>query len=67
MKDKLHEMFVKKIKSLNIPMYTIGTIYKKDGSRWFFEVIIKRPDRYNNRELVKKVPKTYRGFKVKVL
>jgi hypothetical protein len=67
MEDKLLNSFVKKIQSLRIPTYAIGRIQNKDGSTRFFEVIITRPERYYNKDLMKKVPQTYKGFKVKIL
>jgi len=67
MVDKLLNLFVKKIKSLKVPTYAIGRIQNSDGSTQFFEVIIRRPERYHNKELIKKIPKKYKGFKVKIL
>jgi len=68
MEDKLLDQFVKKIRSLKIPTYAIGRIKTADGKGTkFFEVIIKRPERYNQKDLIKKIPKTYQGYKVKVL
>ncbi len=68
MEDKLLDMFVKKITSLKIPTYAIGRIKTADGKGTeFLEVIIRRPERYNQKDLIKRIPKTYRGHKVKIL
>lgn len=67
MEDKILNQLVKKINGLNVPYYCIGRIMKKDGSTRFFEVVIKRPERYHCKDMLKKIPKIYRNIKVKVV
>ena len=67
MKDKLRDSFAKKIDKLNIPYYCAGRILDKNGKTKFFEVVIMRPYRYMHKEILKTIPKTFKGFKVKVV
>ena len=67
MEDKLLNLFVKKIESLGVPYYSIGRIEDKNRKTKFFEVLVRRPERYDKKDLIKKIPLTYRGYKVKIL
>lgn len=66
MKDKLLDAFAKKIKKLGIPTYSIGRISKADDTTRFFEVLVRRPERYKIPAIIKLIPKKYKGFPVKV-
>jgi hypothetical protein len=58
--------FVKKMQVNNIPCF-IYLIKDKNNEIKFIEVIVKRPYRYTEPQIIKKIPKTWRGIKVKVL
>ena len=49
-----------------IPHAGVGIIVKKDGTPRFLEVIIRRPERYTCPNLIKQVPKKFKGVQVKV-
>jgi hypothetical protein len=61
---KLHSEFVKEMKK-KIPCISIGLISNKDNSPKYLEVIVKRPERYSFPNIMKAIPKTYKGVKVK--
>jgi len=62
---KLHTEFVKLIKKKPIPCISIGLVLKKDNSPRYLEVIVKRPERYSCPQIMKAIPKKYKGVKVK--
>ncbi|MEK6918000.1 MAG: hypothetical protein AABW51_03560 [Nanoarchaeota archaeon] len=64
--NNVHKSLIKLMKERRVPCSNIGVINDKVGKPRFLEVIIKRPDRYNFPELLKKVPKKFEGLKVKV-
>jgi len=68
---KLHKSFIKDIGSIikkeKIPCLVMGVVIKKDGTPNFLEIIIKRPQRYEHPNIIKKFPKTYKGTRVKVI
>ena len=64
--QKLLQQFLNKMKKEKIPCF-IFMIYDKKNKPKFIEVIVKRPYRYTEPELMKKIPKTYKGIKVKAL
>ena len=63
---KLLQQFHNKKKKEKIPCF-IFMIYDKKKRPQFIEVIVKRPYRYTEPELMKKIPKTNIGIKVKAL
>jgi len=62
---KIHTEFAKEMKK-KIPCTSIGIITKKDGSPKFLEVIVRRPERYSCPQIIKNIPKKYKGVNVKV-
>ncbi|MFA4960849.1 MAG: hypothetical protein WC548_04265 [Candidatus Pacearchaeota archaeon] len=50
----------------NVPCF-IFLVKGKDNEPKFIEVIVKRPYRYTERGIIKKVPKIWKGVRVKVL
>jgi len=60
------KQFVKKLEKEKVPCF-IFLVKDKNDKPKFIEVIIKRPYRYTEKGIVKRVPKIYRGIKVKVL
>jgi uncharacterized membrane-anchored protein len=59
--SKIPKEFAVLMKKKKIPCLQIGIKGKKE-----LEVIVKRPERYNLK-LLKKIPKTYKGLKVKIV
>ena len=57
---------VKKLEKENVPCF-IFLVNSNSGKAKFIEVIVKRPYRYTEKGIIKKVPKTWNGIKVKVL
>jgi len=56
------------LKKKKIPFWQIGIVKEENKINSFYiELIVKRPERYNNLELIKKIPKTYKGIKVKII
>ncbi len=64
--EKILNQFVKKLEKDNIPCFIFMIKDKKDKPK-FIEVIVKRPYRYTKPELIKKIPKTYKGIKIKAI
>jgi len=58
--------FVKLMKAKKIPCF-IFLVKDKNDKPKFIEVIVKRPYRYTEPELMKKIPKTYKGIKIKTI
>ena len=54
------------MKKEKVPCF-IFMIYDKKNKPKFIEVIVKRPYRYTEPELMKRIPRTYRGIKIKAL
>lgn len=54
------------MKDLEIPCF-IFLVTDNRSNTQFIEVIVKRPYRYLEPELLKKIPKKYYGIKVKIL
>jgi hypothetical protein len=44
---------------------SIGIVTNKDGSPKYLEIIVKRPERYSFPNIMKIIPKKYKGVKVK--
>jgi len=65
-KNKTHKAFVKKLEKEKVPCDAVGMI-NLPKKKPFLEVILHRGERYSNPSIIKRVPKTYRGLKVKVL
>jgi len=61
---KLHSEFVKYMKK-KLPCMSIGIVTNKDGSPKYLEIIVKRPERYSFPNIMKIIPKKYKGVKVK--
>ena len=66
MKKSILQGLVKKLAKENVPCFIFLAKDKADKPK-FIEVIIKRPYRYTEKGIIKKVPKTYKGIKIKVL
>ena len=67
--DKIHKEFTKSLmkKVFEKIHISTGIIRDKNNKIRFLEVIIQdRNKRYSNPSIMKKIPKTYRGIKVKV-
>ena len=63
---KIHKEFIEKLlKKEKIPCTSIGMISKKNGDPKFLEVILRRPERYSHKGIMKLIPKEYEGVKVK--
>ena len=65
--EKLRTGFVDLVAKQKVPCYVAGVVIKKDGNPRFLEAVIRRPEKYNQPELGKKLPKTYKGIKIKVV
>ena len=57
---------VKKLEKENVPCF-IFLVNDSSGKAKFIEVIVKRPYRYTERGIIKRVPKTWKGIKIKAL
>lgn len=57
--------FKKEMRMRGIPHYVAGIIIDNAGSP-IIEIVVQRPERYNNPEIIAKIPKTFRGIKVLV-
>lgn len=55
--------FCKEMWNKGIPHYVAGIIRDKEGNP-VIEVVVQRPERYNNPEIVAKIPKTFQGIRV---
>jgi hypothetical protein len=64
--SKIPKEFGELMKEKKVPCLQIGVL-KNEKKSFDIEVIVKRPERYNNKELLKKIPKTYKGFEVKIV
>ena len=65
-KDKVHKAFTKSLQKKGIQNMSTGIIRDKNHKIKFLEVILNdRNQRYNNPSIMKKIPKTYKGLKVK--
>jgi hypothetical protein len=70
MEKKLPELvneLKEKLVSDGVPIIMVGVLLNPDKSVKGFEVIVDRPERHNNPEIVAKVPKEYHGIKVFVV
>ena len=65
-KDKTHKAFTTKLLKAKIPCTYTGIIRNKAGAIRFIEVILNRKERYANPQILKKIPRNYRGIKIKV-
>ena len=65
--SKISKEFEGVMKKKRIPCLQIGIMGKRGNNSFYIEVIVKRPERYHNPELLKKIPKTYKGLKVKIV
>jgi len=65
MKKEL-QTFIKKMKKEKVPCFIFMLKDKSDKPK-FIEVIIKRPYRYTQPGIMKKIPKTWQGIKVKAI
>lgn len=66
MANKVLTGLVEKLEKENVPCF-IFLVADNNGKAKFIEVIIKRPYRYTEKGIVSKVPKSWRGIKVKAL
>lgn len=64
--SKIPKEFGELMTKKKVPCLQIGIMEAEKGS-FYLEVIVKRPERYNNLKLLKKIPETYKGLKVKVV
>ncbi len=64
--DKIHKSFTKSLIKKGIYKMSTGLIRDKKHRIKFLEVILQdRNQRYSNPSIMKKIPKTYQGIKVK--
>ena len=63
---KMLKDFVEMMEKEEIPCF-IFLLKDKNDTPMFIEVIVKRPFRYTKPHILKKIPKTWKGIKVKVL
>jgi len=63
---QLSRSFVENIASLKIPCYCTGAVMDTKKEIKFFEVVIKRPQKYNDKEMLARIPKTFKGHIVKI-
>ncbi|MEK6913141.1 MAG: hypothetical protein AABW47_00530 [Nanoarchaeota archaeon] len=64
--DKIHKSFTKSLVKKGLQNMSTGIIRDKKHKIKFLEVIINdRNQRYSNPSIMKKIPKTYKGIKVK--
>jgi hypothetical protein len=56
----------KKLKKENVPCF-IFMIKDGSGNPKFIEVIVKRPYRYTEKGIMKKIPTCWKGIKIKKL
>jgi len=59
--------FFELMKEKEVPCFIFMLENIKTKKPKFIEVIVKRPYRYTNPEILKKIPKKFKGVKVKVL
>jgi hypothetical protein len=57
--------FKKEMKSKGVPFYVAGII-KDAQDNPAIEIVVSRPERYNNPEIAGRIPKAYRGVRVQV-
>ena len=57
---------VKKLTKLDVPCF-ITLIKDTDGNPKFIEVIVKRPQRYTDQNILKRVPKMWKGIRIKAI
>ena len=60
------QQFVKELEKRKVPCF-IFMIKDKNDKPKFIEVIVKRPYRYTEKGIMKKIPKKWKGIKVKAL
>lgn len=65
-KDKIHKTFTQSLIKKGIPCIFTGVIKDKNNKIRFLEVVLDRKQRYANPSLLKKIPKQYKGIKVRV-
>ena len=61
----IHREFMEKLNKEKIPVSAVGVIMKRDGVPRFLEVVVRRPERYSQKGIMKLIPKKYKGVKVK--
>jgi hypothetical protein len=65
-RDKIHKSFTKSLLKKGIQNMSTGIIRDKNGGIKFLEVILQdRNQRYSNPSIMKKIPRAYKGIKVK--
>jgi hypothetical protein len=64
--SKIPKEFGILMKKKKVPCLQIGIIEARKNS-FYLEVIVKRPERYSNSKLLKKIPKSYKGLRVKIV
>lgn len=62
--SKIPKEFGELMGKKKVPLLQAGIM--KDKNSFYLEVIIKRPERYETK-ILKKIPKAYKGFKVKIV
>ena len=58
--------FVKELKKKEVPCF-IALINDRQGKPKFIEVIVKRSNRYTEKGIMKRIPKSWKGIRVKAL
>ena len=57
--------FNKDMKNKGIPFYVAGII-RDSNNNPAIEIVVHRPEKHNNPDIMKRIPKTYQGIKVHV-
>lgn len=61
--NKIVDRFGNAMKKKDVPFYTVGRLNRRNKPN-VLEIVVKRPARYNNPSVLKKIPKTFEGLKV---
>ena len=64
--SKIINKFRKEMIDNKIPFYAIGYVTKNINSRPIIEIVVKRPEKYNNSKIIAKIPKKFDKIKVKI-
>jgi len=63
--QKVVDDFGKEMRRRGIPFYVVG-IVRDIQNKPVIEIVVQRPEMYNNPEIISKIPKTFREIKVHV-
>jgi hypothetical protein len=63
--NNILKKLLEKMRKENVPCFIF--LVKEDEKPKFIEIIVKRPDRYTVPGIMKRIPKSYHGIKIKAL